>query len=119
MLPLKPASELQCLADQNYKEPQISRKAIDAEVCQWPFLFIRMIELIIAALAYILGCFISYWMLKTEHEAESEVFTKGDKVISILLSVFSWVMILIMMARAWFGKIGKGYWDKPVKKQAE
>lgn len=77
-----------------------------------------MIVLIISGIAYLIGCCISYWMLRVEHESEKEIFTKGGRFFGVMFAILSWLMIVIILCRSWFINIGKtGYWDKPVKEE--
>jgi hypothetical protein len=74
-----------------------------------------MQQYIISAI-WLAGFLLSFWMLRVEHEAESEQYTHGDKVLSVLLSILSFAMVLFILVKAWAGNIGaKGYWSKPVK----
>lgn len=71
-------------------------------------------------ITYIVGYFICFWMLRTDHESEGHVYTKGARLKNTLLSLLSWIMILIQLFSAWYFKINlTGYWDKPVKKIKE
>lgn len=70
----------------------------------------------IIIITWLTGACWSWWMLVTEHEAEKEVFTNGDKVLCVFLSLLSWLMVFIILVRAWIAQIGsKGYWEKPVQ----
>lgn len=75
----------------------------------------------IIALIWLAGFLLSFWMLRAEHDAEKETYTNGDRVLSVLLSTLSFLMILFILVKAWAANIGaKGYWSKPVKhKKAE
>lgn len=66
--------------------------------------------------AYIAGYLLSFAMIRVEHEAEGEVYTKGDRVLAFTLPLLSFVTVLYMLVAAWISKISKtGYWNKPVK----
>lgn len=82
------------------------------------FMTMTLGHLILAG-AYLFGCFVSYWMMKIEIEAEEGgVYTKGDKATGIALSVLSWLGVIMALSKSWVEKIGeKGYWKKPVKEQ--
>jgi len=68
-------------------------------------------------LIWLAGVAISYLMLRTEHEAEGSVYTIGDKLLNILFSSLSWLMILTIVTRAWIHSIARtGYWNQPVSK---
>jgi len=55
-------------------------------------------------------------MLRAEQEADGEVYTRGDRAVIAATSLISWLMVFIMLIRAWVNKVGiKGYWEKPVK----
>lgn len=78
-----------------------------------------MNQYIISAI-WLCGFLLSYWMIKVEHESEKEQFTHGDKVLIVILSMFSVLMILFILVSTWIKKIGKtGYWNKPVKPKAQ
>lgn len=73
----------------------------------------------IIALVWSAGFLLSYWMLKVEHEAESDKYTNGEKVVCVLLSILSMGMVLYMLIAAWSNSVKK-YWHKPAKhKKAE
>jgi len=69
----------------------------------------------IIALLWLAGFGLSYWMLKAEHEAEKEDWTNGDKAVQVALSVLSFLMVLILLAKAWALSVN-GYWNKPMAK---
>lgn len=76
--------------------------------------------LIILAVAYLIGFNISFWMLSTEIKAEGAVYTIGDRVVCLLLSLGSWLTITWCLVASWIGRIQKtGYWRKPVHQQVE
>lgn len=55
-------------------------------------------------------------MLRIEHEADEEQYTKKDQVIQFVLSGLSWLMVFISLITAWFNHTGRnGFWNKPVK----
>lgn len=71
---------------------------------------------IIIAVVYLIGFFLSFSMLRIDHEAEGKEYTKLDRIIAFSLSLFSFLIVLVLLVSAWFKKIGAtGYWDKPVK----
>jgi hypothetical protein len=71
---------------------------------------------IIATALYILGYILSFCMLRIEQESEKEQYTKGDRVATIVFSLFSYLTILVVLIITWVSKIKKtGYWDRPVK----
>ena len=75
-----------------------------------------MIELIIGCLVYLLGFFLSYQMSVIEIHADKETFTKGDKLLTIFLSLLSFVWVLIILIITWVKRISAtGYWNTPVK----
>lgn len=67
----------------------------------------------IIAIAWLSGFLLSHWMLKVEHEAENDQWTHGDKAWAVLLSILSFVMVMIMLVKAWAVSVN-GYWNKPV-----
>lgn len=72
--------------------------------------------LIALSIVYILGFNLSYWMLTTEHKAEGQVYTHGDRIVCLLLSLLSWLTIIYCLISSWVGKIQRlGYWDKPIQ----
>lgn len=69
---------------------------------------------------YLIGCFLSNWMMKIEHECEEAEITKGDVAIALCLSVLSWLAFLIILCKSWVDKINEsGYWAKPVKEKSK
>jgi hypothetical protein len=73
----------------------------------------------IIAIVWLKGFVLSYWMLTVEHESEDKVWTHGDKTLMVLLSMFSFAMVLLMLIKAWAASVN-AYWSKPVKtKKAE
>jgi hypothetical protein len=65
---------------------------------------------------YFIGYLLAYAMLRVEHAAEGELYTKGDRVIGFTLALLSWGIIIYMLCVAWVKAIAaKGYWAKPVK----
>lgn len=76
--------------------------------------------MIILLFFYALGYLVAFSMLRIEHEAEGKTYTKGDRFASILLSVFSWAMVLFSLIVGWFQRIkALGYWAKPVKPETK
>lgn len=68
---------------------------------------------------YLAGYLLSFNMQKIEHEAEGKVYTKGDRTLNFILSLLSFVMILIILLSAWIRKIAAtGYWNRPVVENA-
>jgi hypothetical protein len=68
------------------------------------------------AIIYVAGYLLSLWMMRVEQASEKEVYTKGDRALSVAMSFLSWAMVLIMVVTAWTSKISlSGYWNKPVK----
>lgn len=76
--------------------------------------------MITLAALYLVGCLLSFWMLRVDHESEKELYTKGARVLSIILSLLSFLMILITLIAAWVHKIKlTGYWQRPIKPIAQ
>lgn len=72
--------------------------------------------MVIFALIYLAGFLLSYAMLRVEHEAEQNLYTKGARVLTVVLSFLSWVMIIWLLVSTWLDKISAtGYWNRPVK----
>lgn len=72
------------------------------------------------AVAYLIGFNISYWMLSTEIKAEGAVYTIGDRLICLLLSLGSWGAVIWALVASWIGRIQRtGYWRKPVVEKVE
>jgi heme/copper-type cytochrome/quinol oxidase subunit 2 len=72
--------------------------------------------LIIIALTYVFGYFLSYSMLRIEHESEGRPYTHGDRLLSVAVSAGSLLTVVIILAITWIKNIGQsGYWAKPVK----
>lgn len=69
---------------------------------------------------YITGYLISYTMLRIEHAGDKEPYTKGDRALTFILSLLSFLLVLWMLITAWVRAIGAtGYWNEPVKKEIE
>jgi heme/copper-type cytochrome/quinol oxidase subunit 2 len=76
--------------------------------------------MITAITLYITGLLAAYWMLRVSHQAEKETYTKGAMVLTCLLSVLSWLIVLIMLVSAWVEKINAtGYWSRPLKEEKQ
>ena len=71
----------------------------------------------IIALVWLAGFGLSYWMLKAELEAGKEEYTNGDKTLQVLLSLLSFVMVQLILIRAWASQV-KAYWQKPVTRKS-
>lgn len=70
---------------------------------------------VVYAAIYLTGYYFSYVMLRAEQEADNEEYTKGDRAVIAATSLISWLMVLIMLIRAWVNRVGiKGYWSKPI-----
>lgn len=53
-------------------------------------------------------------MLITEHKAEGNIITHGDRALCLLLSLLSYGTIIWCLIANWIEKINRtGYWDKP------
>jgi len=76
-----------------------------------------MMQQFIISLLWLAGFGLSYWMLKAEHEADNEEWTNGAKAVQVLLSVFSFLMVLILLAKGWANSV-EGYWNKKIKTPA-
>lgn len=74
-----------------------------------------MMPQFIISLVWLAGFGLSYWMLKAEHETETEEWTNGDKAVQVVLSILSFLMVLIILVKAWSAQVD-GYWSKPLKK---
>lgn len=70
----------------------------------------------IIAIIWLTGYFLSFWMLKVEHDASKQQWTYGDKAAQAILSVLSWVMALFLVAKAWVFQVDE-YWQKPIEKK--
>lgn len=65
---------------------------------------------------YLTGLLPAYWMLRVSYKSEQEVYTIGAMALTCLLSVLSWLIILIILIGAWVEKIAAtGYWKRPLK----
>lgn len=65
---------------------------------------------------YLFGMLASYAMVKIDHNASGMDYTIGMKMINIILSLFSWLMVLTILVVSWIKYIGRtGYWHKTVK----
>lgn len=71
---------------------------------------------ILLSILYLLGFILSYSMQRVEIAAEGHDYTKGDRVLNVLLSLLSFLWVLVLLVVTWISKIRKlGYWSKPVK----
>jgi hypothetical protein len=74
--------------------------------------------LLLLILIYAAGYGLAQAMLRTEHASEGQVYTRGHRLFTYLLALFSWGMVLWLLTSAWFSKIqATGYWNQPVKKE--
>jgi hypothetical protein len=74
-----------------------------------------MQNMIITGIIYALGFCISYIMLLTELRADKEIYTKGDRILNILLSLLSFFWVLVILIITWVKRISiTGYWARPV-----
>jgi xanthine/uracil permease len=79
-----------------------------------------MIILLALLLVYALGFFLSYSMLRIEHEAEGRLYTFGDRLANISFSIGSILTILIVLVITWIKHIGQlGYWTRPIKPEVK
>lgn len=77
-------------------------------------------QLIILSLIYLAGAVLSFLMARTEIAAEKEPYTIGNRLITLSLSLLSFVFVLIILITAWVKLIrNTGYWDELVKKPDE
>lgn len=65
---------------------------------------------------YIVGFFLSYWMIKVEHEADGETYTNGTKVLQVVLSFLSLIFVVFLLIAAWVRSVHK-YWNQPLDKK--
>lgn len=78
---------------------------------RWPF----SIYMIILSIIWLLGFLLSYVMQRTEMAADSEAFTKGDRILIISLSLLSFIWVFVILITAWVKMVGRnGYWARPV-----
>lgn len=57
-------------------------------------------------------------MLRIEHEADQELYTKGDRALSVFVSLGSLITVLILLIAAWVRSItATGYWGRPVREE--
>jgi hypothetical protein len=68
----------------------------------------------ILIIAWIKGYLVVYWMLRVEHAASKQIFTKGDQAFILLFSMLSWLLVVYILIKTWAQSIGPEYWDKPV-----
>lgn len=69
---------------------------------------------------YLSGFFMSLLMLRVEHEAEGKTFTNLDRILSLVFSLLSFLMVLTLLVSTWLKKIGAtGYWNRPVHKRSQ
>jgi hypothetical protein len=69
---------------------------------------------IILSIVYVIGYALSFCMLRIEQEADQEVYTKGDRVACVFISLFSFIAVLGLLIAAWVRGIrDTGYWNRP------
>ncbi len=80
-------------------------------------LFVYIYRMIITlVVTWVFGFVLAYAMQRTEMAAESEDFTKGDRVLILALALLSFLWVLIMLIRGWVKTVGvNGYWQRPAK----
>lgn len=67
---------------------------------------------------WLFGFIVCYSMQRVEHESENQEYSKGDRVLNIVFSIFSWIWVLVILVVAWVKQINKtGYWQRPVKQK--
>lgn len=75
-----------------------------------------MDKVLLLSTVYLLGYALAHAMLRVEHQAEGHTYTKGDRLLTYALSLFSWGVIGWLLVSCWYGRIkALGYWDQPVK----
>ena len=74
-----------------------------------------MTLLIVISMIYLLGYFLAYTMNRIEIAVGKQVYTKGDRLINIVLSLLSWLLVIVLLVQAWFKSIGPEYFKQPVK----
>ena len=66
--------------------------------------------------AYCIGSFLALWMIRTEHEAEGNEYTKMDRIVAIIISLHSFVAVTVILWSTWVKSINRtGYWSKSAK----
>lgn len=71
--------------------------------------------LIISGLVYLTGYILAFIMQRTELAADKEIYTIGNRLLMLSLSILSFLFVLIMLIRSWVKMIETtGYWNKPV-----
>lgn len=77
-----------------------------------------MKEHIIPVAIWLFGFGLSYLMILVEHQSENKVYTKGDRALNFVLSLFSFLMVAILLIKSWIAMIARtGYWNKPAGKK--
>jgi hypothetical protein len=74
-----------------------------------------MAILIILGLVYLFGYYLAFTMNRIELEVEKLVYTRRDRMINIVLSLLSWLLVIVLLVQAWFKMIGPAYFNQPVK----
>jgi E3 ubiquitin-protein ligase DOA10 len=69
----------------------------------------------IILIAYITGQLLANWMLKVEHSAVGEEFTNGHRVLTVILSLLSWLFVFFLLIKAWAISV-EPYWSKSADK---
>lgn len=73
---------------------------------------------IIISIVYAVGYALCFCMLRIEQEADRELYTKGDRVACVFVSLTSFLAVIFLLISAWIRSIrATGYWDRPVKKE--
>lgn len=72
--------------------------------------------IIIILALYCFGYFLSYTMLRIEHEAEGNPYTYGDRLKNVAISIGSLFTVLFILVFTWIKSIEQsGYWRKPIR----
>lgn len=64
---------------------------------------------------YLIGYFLSFVMQRTEIAAEKQPYTFGDRLLICATSLLSFLMVLIILIKAWTDYIkNTGFWAMPI-----
>lgn len=70
----------------------------------------------ILLIAYLTGFAFAFIMQRTEVAAEKTPYTFGIRLLIIATSLLSWLMVVIVLVKAWLDYIKNfGYWDELVE----
>lgn len=75
-----------------------------------------MITTLLSIALYLIGYWFAFTMLRIEHAAEKQPYTKGARVLAYVIATLSWIVVFKSLIEAWWNMIAAtGYWNTPVE----